>query len=86
MNAQTRTTSEDHDPSGRGCALAGRVARGDQEPTISACDACLADLGREDLIWKSSRVTAHNHYATTELDPTCPLCVLAQAFAPISIN
>lgn len=43
-----------HDPSGRGCAIAGRVMRGDATPTNDACEACLTDNAREDLIWGSA--------------------------------
>lgn len=31
----------EHDPTGRGCAIAGRVMRGDTKPTGDACKACL---------------------------------------------
>lgn len=34
----------DHDPSGRACAIAGRVFRGDQPDTGDACQACLDAL------------------------------------------
>jgi len=40
----------DHDPSGRACAIAGRVFRGDQPDTGDACPPCLAMLrGRDSL-------------------------------------
>jgi hypothetical protein len=44
----TTTQTIDHDPSGRGCALAGRVLRGDstyESERGSVCEACLTDEG-----------------------------------------
>lgn len=35
--------ASDHDPSGRACALAGRVMRGDIPMTADACEACISD-------------------------------------------
>lgn len=44
--APTTTTSAEHDPSGRGCALAGRVARNPRiGQTGDECEACMIALG-----------------------------------------
>lgn len=37
------STIDEHDPSGRECALAGRVLAGHEEVRRSACQACLSD-------------------------------------------